>query len=240
MKKVIRLTEGDLHRIVKESVNRVINEMEDFNYDCRDYRDLGTTIGFKGFSDVFKAYNDIKRILNYNIKDWDFLHLTDWGNFFNNLKYTAERFNFNNSSANEEDLIRCKEFKKDAYGIPYPDLSLASSTSFVEKAENVRKSLKYAYRIYGDFIDYLASKHKNGEMKQQDIDADWAKFDKTRQNFVKRNKEQADNASFKRRLKNMGFSTNVKNPLRRYDIVANPNDSKNKEYHNNLIGNFDI
>ena len=27
MKKLIRLTEGDLHRIVKESVNRVLNEM---------------------------------------------------------------------------------------------------------------------------------------------------------------------------------------------------------------------
>lgn len=28
-KKVIRLTEGDLHRIVKESVNRVLNEIGD-------------------------------------------------------------------------------------------------------------------------------------------------------------------------------------------------------------------
>ena len=33
MKKVIRLTEGDLHRIVKESVNRVLNEMEEGNND---------------------------------------------------------------------------------------------------------------------------------------------------------------------------------------------------------------
>ena len=29
MKKVIRLTEGDLHRIVKESVNRILNEIGD-------------------------------------------------------------------------------------------------------------------------------------------------------------------------------------------------------------------
>ena len=29
MKKVIRLTEGDLHRIVKQSVNRVLREMEE-------------------------------------------------------------------------------------------------------------------------------------------------------------------------------------------------------------------
>ena len=239
-KKLIRLTESDLHKIIKESVNRIINEMEDFQYDCRDYRDLGTTIGLKGFSDVFKAYNNIKRILNYNIEDFDLLHLTDWIRFFDDLRYTAERFKFNNSSANEENLIRCKEFEQDVYRIPYPDLRVSSKTSFVEKAENIRKSLEYAYRIYGDFIDYLVSKHENGEMKQQDIDADWTKFDKTRQNFVKRNKEQADDASFERRLKNRGFSANVKNPLRRYDIAANPNDSKNKEYHNGLIGNFDI
>ena len=29
MKKLIRLTEGDLHRIVKESVNRILNEIGD-------------------------------------------------------------------------------------------------------------------------------------------------------------------------------------------------------------------
>ena len=47
MKKVIRLTESDLHRIVKESVNRILNESDGggingrnarayFNYDKYD------------------------------------------------------------------------------------------------------------------------------------------------------------------------------------------------------------
>lgn len=36
-KKLIRLTEGDLHRIVKESVNRILNEYK--NSDTRFYND---------------------------------------------------------------------------------------------------------------------------------------------------------------------------------------------------------
>ena len=44
-KKLIRLTEGDLHRIVKESVNRILRENDDYDrmnryfngYDMNDY-----------------------------------------------------------------------------------------------------------------------------------------------------------------------------------------------------------
>ena len=40
MKKVIRLTEGDIHRIVKESVKRVLNEYwQPYNYDLWDDSD---------------------------------------------------------------------------------------------------------------------------------------------------------------------------------------------------------
>ena len=40
MKKVIRLTEGDLHRIVKESVKRALNEYwQPYNYDLWDDND---------------------------------------------------------------------------------------------------------------------------------------------------------------------------------------------------------
>ena len=35
-KKVIRLTESDLHRIVKESVNKVLREAEDGNISMND------------------------------------------------------------------------------------------------------------------------------------------------------------------------------------------------------------
>ena len=30
MKKIVRLTESDLHRIIKESVNRIIKEKDDY------------------------------------------------------------------------------------------------------------------------------------------------------------------------------------------------------------------
>lgn len=46
-KKLIRLTESDLHRIVKESVNRMLNENES------DLSDLdGYNVGIKTFSDL--------------------------------------------------------------------------------------------------------------------------------------------------------------------------------------------
>ncbi len=33
-KQVIRLTEGDLHKIIKESVNRILNEGKHYSYPC--------------------------------------------------------------------------------------------------------------------------------------------------------------------------------------------------------------
>lgn len=42
MKKRIRLTESDLHRIVKESVNSVLKEanLDDFNYGFNNFSEL--------------------------------------------------------------------------------------------------------------------------------------------------------------------------------------------------------
>ena len=47
MKRRIRLTEGDLHRIVKESVNRIINEIGDTEQGQRDLGALAAA-KFKG------------------------------------------------------------------------------------------------------------------------------------------------------------------------------------------------
>ncbi len=49
MKKLIRLTESDLHRIVKESANKVLRENETqnlgiYNYDPTDYDELNMKI----------------------------------------------------------------------------------------------------------------------------------------------------------------------------------------------------
>ena len=38
MKQIIRLTESDLHRVVKESVNRILGELKGFTYDPTDGR----------------------------------------------------------------------------------------------------------------------------------------------------------------------------------------------------------
>lgn len=45
MKKLIRLTESDLHNIIKESVNKILNEMDgtelnDFGYNARELRNM--------------------------------------------------------------------------------------------------------------------------------------------------------------------------------------------------------
>jgi len=36
MKKIIRLTESDLHKIVKESVNKILGELKGYTYDPTD------------------------------------------------------------------------------------------------------------------------------------------------------------------------------------------------------------
>jgi hypothetical protein len=38
MKRIIRLTESDLHRIVKESVNKILKEVKGYTYDPTDGR----------------------------------------------------------------------------------------------------------------------------------------------------------------------------------------------------------
>jgi hypothetical protein len=49
MKKIIRLTESDLHRIIKESVKRILRE-EDFG--SMDGGDIGGSVGDMGGSDI--------------------------------------------------------------------------------------------------------------------------------------------------------------------------------------------
>ena len=59
MKQKIRLTESDLHRIVKESVNRILMENEEVEYD--DNLEEGEGF-FSGFKDGYG--NGIKRNVN--------------------------------------------------------------------------------------------------------------------------------------------------------------------------------
>jgi len=52
-KQIIRLTEGDLHRIVKESVKKALKESDEFNSDLKEYNVL---VGISGVaSTIVKA-----------------------------------------------------------------------------------------------------------------------------------------------------------------------------------------
>lgn len=64
MKKIVRLTEGDLHRIVKESSNRIINEIGD-TYD--GYRMLGRLQNKKAYIDLDDDATERVRDYRHNI-----------------------------------------------------------------------------------------------------------------------------------------------------------------------------
>ena len=51
MRKRVRLTEGDLHRIIKKSVNRIIRENNDGNIETAesDFYDYAERYGFEAF-----------------------------------------------------------------------------------------------------------------------------------------------------------------------------------------------
>jgi len=56
MKRKIRLTEGDLHRIVKESVKRILRETEntDSIYSDEDFDEYGNRVDGPDFGDDFR------------------------------------------------------------------------------------------------------------------------------------------------------------------------------------------
>ena len=60
MRKRVRLTEGDLHRIIKKSVNRIIRENNDGNIETAesDFYDYADRYGFEAFG--YAIYNTIR------------------------------------------------------------------------------------------------------------------------------------------------------------------------------------
>lgn len=57
MKKIVRLTEGDLHRIVKESVGRILNEYEEI-YASRKGKPALSRCGVEQDEDDEDEYDD--------------------------------------------------------------------------------------------------------------------------------------------------------------------------------------
>ena len=60
MRKRVRLTEWDLHRIIKKSVNRIIRENNDGNIETaeNDFYDYAERYGFEAFG--YAIYNMIR------------------------------------------------------------------------------------------------------------------------------------------------------------------------------------
>ena len=70
MKKRIRLTEGDLHRIVKESVNRILRENDDYDrmnryfngYDMNDYQLIKILTQPELYKALGEDFDEVERI----------------------------------------------------------------------------------------------------------------------------------------------------------------------------------
>ena len=199
MKRTIYLKESELKRMIAESVRRIINE---------EYEDLASTSGLSGYeyNMFFKQYNNLKQLINSNMGEWDFLHSTeDWYKFFNRLKDIPQQMCFhseNKKDINQDVINELKQFARKCQNIPYPELSIAGGTSFVDKANSIKKCLKYAYKLYDDFINYLLSRHDNADIKQKDMDSDWSDFENNRQDFVNNTRKRAEDEYSFRRLAN--------------------------------------
>ena len=219
-RQIIRLTESDLHNMITESVKQALKEMEGFDTYVGNYRDLGTASGLSDFSDVERMYDQLGRFINSDKSYWDFLHMEDWTNFVNRLRRIPTYMKFRSGDIEDKELAaRVDDFVKKANMIPYPDLSVSSNSSFVDKAKDVKDVLNYAYQLYGDFIDYLRSTHDGGDMKQQDMANDWDKFDKVRSQNAMRRKSGEEVMDFIQ--DNDPFSHNKGRALRRYDNAMN-------------------
>ena len=72
MKRRIKLTEGDLHRIVKESVNRILRENDDYDrmnryfngYDMNDYQLIKILTQPELYQALGKDYDEVERMFD--------------------------------------------------------------------------------------------------------------------------------------------------------------------------------
>lgn len=238
--KRVNLTEQDLHRLINEAINEALDEMEKFEYTADDYRDAGSTSNVKEFNALEHVYQYLKQWLNSinhygDKKEWTILQDNEWESLIKMARNVAERFVFknkyDNNNLSEEDWGMIQNFGNRVSKIGFPDMPLRSS--FVEKAQNIIKSLNGYYHEYSDIIDYFISKHDDYSMKQLDMKADWNKFDST---VNKRTEGQHLNANYTQALRTVtdpfGYS-NKRGALDRYDSVIENDD----EWNENLLKN---
>ena len=83
-KKLIRLTEGDLHRIIKESVNKVIKESNftkvELNDKCNLVNQKGQLISKQWFDDIYEFYEGLAKVVVNDKCNF----ITQEGNFISN------------------------------------------------------------------------------------------------------------------------------------------------------------
>jgi len=71
MKRTIRLTESDLHRVIMESVNRIIKEDLDGEHNRKDSRFLRQGwYGYNGNNGVKQAFDTIRQYIESNYSFW--------------------------------------------------------------------------------------------------------------------------------------------------------------------------
>ena len=240
-KNIIRLTESELKKVITESVKRILKEDNNtFKYDCTDYRDIYTTCGIYGQHDFMRIYERLENFLktSNSTSDWEYLKLEEPMYLIKSVKHVTEYMLFKTKTKNEapqEVISLLKQLVDNVKNEETPDLWIGR-LPFGDIAKNIRNYLKQIYEIYSDFVDSLMELHENGEMKQQDIDADWEKYNRTIQN----DKEEQIEALYGELNHTTGaFRNNLKRTaLTRYDIVDNPDDEYNQKYHNFLMGNY--
>lgn len=243
-KNIIQLSESELKKIITESVKKILkeNNINTFNYDCTDYRDVYTTCGIKGGNEFDQVYKKLQKFIQYEKtkSDWDILDDEDVKYLFKALRYAPSTMivqTRKKGNATPEIMEFLYELDNNIKNLKEPNLWVGVNGGFGENAKQLRKYIKNAYYIYDDFINKLVNLHYNDDMKRQDIKADWSKYDKE---VNKRKNNDTNLQMSNRNLKNFGFSQDIAQPLTRYDIVANPDDEQNQKYHDILTGNFNI
>lgn len=225
---IVPINEAQLKQIIMESVKRTLFEIDDFRHKCKE---LGSESNISNFSDVYRLYNEINKILNNydnsenDRKDWDLLHSQEWDSFFNKIKNLPEQLRFyNQDNVSEEDYEILKNFSNECADIDYGYFSFDSS--FVEKSHQIINSLRKALNIYGNFIDYFLKKHENSSIKDNDIKSDWEMFDRERKSFLDRN---TSSAILGQAFRDIPLHSNEKSALKRYDRAMSDIQSLNND-----------
>ena len=81
-KRLIRLTEGDLHRIVKESVRRIMNEVRDDSISDEEWDEIDNAYNDSGLGDDRQVSRDLEK--DFSSLDWEDEQLRSRGDSIQN------------------------------------------------------------------------------------------------------------------------------------------------------------